>query len=201
MNSASLLNNMYLVRHGQATGNEAEAQLTDLGKIQAKELATFLREQLAGNTPYLITSPYKRATQTSSELSKIFGINYEEDDRLIERKIGEVGNLTQEELQQKLKEQFTQTEDSFPDGESNSKVIVRLRNFINELGEVKSDNPILIVTHRLTMALFMQQFDKKIGYEEFRSMTNPDVYLIKNTAGNVSAKRIWSTQDRSVVLK
>ena len=61
---------LYLVRHCQATGQEPDAPLTELGKQQAIALADWLSEVPIGR---IISSPFIRAYQSAIPLSERLG--------------------------------------------------------------------------------------------------------------------------------
>jgi 2,3-bisphosphoglycerate-dependent phosphoglycerate mutase len=56
---------LYLVRHCQATGQEPDAPLTELGRQQAISLADWLGEVPIG---HIISSPFTRAVQSITPL-------------------------------------------------------------------------------------------------------------------------------------
>jgi 2,3-bisphosphoglycerate-dependent phosphoglycerate mutase len=72
----------YLVRHCQATGQEPDAPLTDIGQQQAIALAGWLSEVPIGR---IISSPFVRAYRSIVPLSEQLGLTIEVDDRLVER--------------------------------------------------------------------------------------------------------------------
>ncbi|WP_366596986.1 histidine phosphatase family protein [Bacillus pumilus] len=111
-----------IVRHGKATGNNPDAPLTAMGK-QAQQEAFFLQQLLSNEKALIVTSPYARAVQTAEEISSILELPLLLDDKqLIERELGNITSLTDEELWCQLQSHFEQPELSFPHGESNAKV-------------------------------------------------------------------------------
>jgi 2,3-bisphosphoglycerate-dependent phosphoglycerate mutase len=81
---------LYLVRHCQASGQEPDAPLTEIGQQQAilrrrhsvNALADWLCEVSIGR---IISSPFIRAYRSIVPLSEYLGLTIEIDDRLVER--------------------------------------------------------------------------------------------------------------------
>lgn len=81
---------LYLLRHADAgdplawPGRDAERPLTNRGKRQAERLAGLLLA--AGSRPdLLVSSPYRRATQTARRVAAALGLEVIVDDRLAGR--------------------------------------------------------------------------------------------------------------------
>ena len=72
----------YLVRHGQQIRHPGDPGLTEIGKQQAHQVGEFL---LNKSIDVLISSPLKRALETTQEISSVIGINYSENPDLAER--------------------------------------------------------------------------------------------------------------------
>lgn len=140
-----------------------------------------------------MTSPYARAVQTAEEISTILELPLLLEDKLIEREFGNITSLTDEELWCQLQTHFEQPELSFPHGESNAKVTKRVSQFLVEIENKAEGKVLIVVTHRITATMLLQEFDKDIGFKECREMTNPDVYLVKIQQGVHQVKRIWSS--------
>src|SRR4051794_2480754 len=73
---------IYFVRHCQATGQERDAPLTELGQHHALALAERYRDVPVGR---IISSPFVRAVETIRPLSERLGLTVELDERLVER--------------------------------------------------------------------------------------------------------------------
>ncbi|MGN7352364.1 histidine phosphatase family protein [Paenibacillus amylolyticus] len=184
----------YFVRHGKAKGNEAKDPLTEEGIQQAKQLASFLNTKIVDQEIQLITSPFCRAYQTAEEIGRTLNLDIKKEVLLVERNLGDTSDLSDEERLRKIKEQFEHPEMSFPGGESNLDVTLRVKKFLDQPylnnGSVK-----IIVSHRLTLSLLLQEFGHKSAYETFLTMTNPDVYYIKTMPdGSIQIEHIWGLQ-------
>ncbi|WP_172619602.1 histidine phosphatase family protein [Paenibacillus alvei] len=182
----------YFVRHGKAKGNEPKDPLTEEEGIpQAKQLAFFLNTKIFGQEIQLITSPFCRAFQTAEEIGKTMDLDIMEEVLLVERNLGDTTGLSDEERLQKIKEQFEHPEMSFPGGESNLDVTLRVKKFLDQ-PFLNNESVKIIVSHRLTLSLLLQEFGHKSVYETFLTMTNPDVYRIETMPdGSNQIEHIW----------
>ncbi|MGG4207030.1 histidine phosphatase family protein [Paenibacillus jamilae] len=124
--------NYFFVRHGKAKGNEAKDPLTEEGILQAKQLAFFLNTKIVDQEIQLITSPFCRAVQTAEEIGKTMNVSIKEEKLLVERNLGDINGLSDEERLRRIKEQFEHPEMSFPGGESNLDVTLRVKKFIDQ---------------------------------------------------------------------
>ncbi|MGU7369555.1 phosphoglycerate mutase family protein [Bacillus cereus] len=185
---------LYVVRHGTSSGNEPDSSLTLEGKEQAKQVANFLLNKLGSSQVIIVSSPYKRAKQTACEISRTMGIEYSEEIRLKERELGDTSNI--QDIWQEIEKDFENEERKFPEGESNLEVSNRIREMLTDWksnGVIGEDSPIIVITHRITMTLLMQQFDSTIGYNHCRNMSNPDVYIVNSTMTDEKVERIWQS--------
>jgi 2,3-bisphosphoglycerate-dependent phosphoglycerate mutase len=73
---------IYLIRHCQAEGQEANASLTDKGYNQAVLLAEFLSNIKADS---IISSPFLRALESIEPFARSKSVDIQIDDRLAER--------------------------------------------------------------------------------------------------------------------
>lgn len=76
-----------MVRHGEAAaswGQSADPGLSPLGEQQAKETAWQLREELASDSPRIVSSPLLRAQETAAPLARLLKGNVEIDKRFRE---------------------------------------------------------------------------------------------------------------------
>lgn len=89
----------------------------------------------------------------------------------------------------KLKESFIQFELKLPGGESSHEAMNRGISVVKEL-LCRSEQNILIVTHGNMMTLMMKYFDDRYGFDEWISLTNPDVYEIE--INKTEIKRVWN---------
>jgi len=171
---------LYLVRHCRATGQEPEAQLTAEGRGQAEALTDFFKSMEVG---HVISSPYTRAIQSIEPLAQAFSLPIQIDDRLAERV------LSSEELPDwmaKLEESFSNLDLAFEGGESAKEAAERGAAALTEA----PDNTIL-VTHGNMMGLLLKKFEEAYGFEEWKALSNPDVYVLAFGEEETSIKRLW----------
>ncbi len=181
-----------LVRHGQSMGNlnkhlysvipDNSMKLSPKGHLQADEAGKKLR-QIVGSeesVKYYI-SPYERSKSTYQSIARwLPGVCIEEA-RLREQ---DFGNFQKpEEMKRSMRERvnFGRFYYRFNNGESGSDVYDRMASFCNTLfsdmdnhyeRERKYDN-IIVVTHGLTMRLFLMHY-LRWTVDEFSLVYNPE---------------------------
>lgn len=171
---------IYLIRHCQATGQAPDAELTETGKKQARDLARFLENQ---QVIHFISSPFTRAIQSIEPAADQMGLPIEIDDRLAERV------LSSEDLpdwMEKLEESFQDADLKFAGGESGKEATERAMEVLNEM-----EDKTAAVTHGNLLGLMLKQIDANYGFSEWKRLTNPDVYEVGITDGDLSVKRVW----------
>jgi 2,3-bisphosphoglycerate-dependent phosphoglycerate mutase len=96
--------NFTLLRHGQSVGNaqgyyqgQSDFPLDDTGKAQAKALARRWQDEFR-RFDLAITSPLSRAHQTAEIVTNALGVPLEEDPLWMERDIGILSGLHQDEI-------------------------------------------------------------------------------------------------------
>jgi 2,3-bisphosphoglycerate-dependent phosphoglycerate mutase len=171
---------VYLVRHCQATGQELDAELTEEGKEQAKELMRFFEKR---NIKHIISSPFTRAIQSIQPTADNLGIMVEIDSRLNEHKL----------ISKNLKDWLERLEESVRDmdlkmegGESSREVAKRGM----EVLEAATDGTVL-ATHRNVMGLLLMRIDGMKGLTEWAGLSHPDVYEVKVKKNTYYVRRIW----------
>jgi 2,3-bisphosphoglycerate-dependent phosphoglycerate mutase len=171
------------VRHCQATGQEPDAPLTEIGKQQAIALANWFNEV---PIECIISSPFSRAYQSIVPLSERVGLAVELDERLIERVLSPV---PLENWRKRLAETFIDLDLSFEGGESSRTAMTRGVAVVNQAIE-KIRNPIIVVTHGNLMTLILKHFNDQFGYAEWENLHNPDVYCVKFSSERVCVEEI-----------
>ena len=179
------LRHIYLIRHCKATGQEPNARLTIEGQEQADRLAEFMAER---KIDYIVSSPYERAINSIRPLANILRLRINIDERLGERV------LSMEQLDdwmERLKESFEDLDLKLPGGESSREAMRRGVAVVEEIISSQFQNSI-IVTHGNLMTLILKHNDKSYGFDEWKSLTNPDIYEIdKDLNGRTHVKRLW----------
>lgn len=85
---------IYVIRHGEASSNEPDAPLTEVGQKQAQQLAEFLSRFTNIENSRLISSPYLRASKTAEIVAARINQTFSKDKRLQERNIGDYQEVT-----------------------------------------------------------------------------------------------------------
>ena len=140
---------LYVARHGQTVWNAknkvcgvTDVELTEKGKEQARILAYEVREK---EIDLILSSPLKRAVETSMIISEICEIPFETDNRLIEQNYGVFeGTDRKNENFLNYKKCFA---NRYPGGESMMQVAHRVYDLINEMKSKYNNKNILIISH------------------------------------------------------
>ncbi|HWL27245.1 MAG TPA: histidine phosphatase family protein [Ureibacillus sp.] len=178
------MKNIYLIRHCAATGQSPEAPLTEQGEGQALELAEFLSTV---DVDRIISSPFKRAVDTILPLATKKSIEIETDSRLAERVLS-TENLP--DWFEKLKSTFDDLDLKLEGGESSREAMTRIVEVVDTVLNSEAENTIL-VSHGNLLSLLLKHYDNSFGFEEWRNMSNPDVYLLKYDGQEVTVNRLW----------
>lgn len=176
---------IYLIRHCQAVGPpRPESPLTAAGERQAYELATSI-EHLGVRR--IVSSPYQRAIQTATPLAASLKLSIEEDYRLRER---ENSFDDQPGWEGRLREMFRKLISERRGREPGADAMARGVAAVNDV-IAAGIFPVAIVTHGQLLTLILRHFDGRSGYEEWRAMTNPDVFQLSVDKDRSVIERIW----------
>lgn len=142
---------IYYVRHGETNwnlekkmqGGEVENLLNDTGKKQAEKTKKELENK---KYDIIICSPMERAKQTAHIINNEKNIPMIIDERLRERKIGELnGNQVTEECEEKIWRYDLNTE--IKGGENLYQFEKRILEFLKDIKEKYDNKALLIVAH------------------------------------------------------
>ncbi|AOV07745.1 histidine phosphatase family protein [Sporosarcina ureilytica] len=175
---------IYLVRHCEAQGQSSDAELTENGLKQAASLVDFFS---GINIDRIISSPFKRAVQSIIPLTKQLDVEIEFDNRLTERMLSSK-NLP--DWMDKLSATFKDFELKFEGGESSREAMNRIVDVVEDVFNGKDENTI-IVTHGNLLSLLLNHYNKNFGFDEWQNLSNPDVFLLKSTDGEIAYERLW----------
>ena len=175
---------IYLVRHGKAMGQAADAPLTSEGIDQAEALAEFLLEAQIGQ---IVSSPFARALKSIKPLSIRLNIEIKLDERLIEAALS---TTDYSDWLDKLRGTFSDFKLSFEGGESSQSATNRAIAAINDALLLDTD-PIVVVTHGRLLTLILKHFDSKYGFQEWQNLTTPDVFRVVIKKNESQVNRIW----------
>lgn len=177
--------NIYVVRHCKAEGQSPSAKLTEEGYLQAERVAEFLQGK---HIEHIISSPFLRAIQSISPLAEKIQVNCHVDDRLSERVLCGESNVNWLEM---LRHTFTDLEICYEGGESSTSAMNRALAVITDVRNSGFGN-VVIVTHGNLMSLLLKHYDHKFGFEEWASLSNPDVYHLQFEGELPMIQRIWN---------
>ena len=169
-----------LVRHGHSVGNladaeareqgaerldldarDADVELSDTGRAQADAVAAWLADAPADRAPSVVlTSPYRRASETAQRAVAGRGLEPVLDERLRERDLGVFDGLTglgikarypeEAERRHKLGKFYYQP----PSGESWADVVLRVRSLLDDLRHGYDGDRVWLFTHQAVISSF-----------------------------------------------
>jgi broad specificity phosphatase PhoE len=174
---------LWLVRHGESTGNVAAAEaeregedvirtkfrdadvpLSPLGERQAAALGVWLAQASTEYKPRAVwASSYRRAQQTISIAMSVagFGLNFRVDERLRDRELGVLDLLTTQGVENRLPEEAARRRwlGKFyyrpPGGESWADVALRLRSFLRDVDLYDDGQCVLVAAHDAVVLVFL----------------------------------------------
>ena len=173
---------IYIIRHCEAEGQPPGSPLTLKGVEQAQALAEFFSEKPIDR---ILSSPFLRAIHSIEPLSNEWNIAIEVDERLAER------ILSTEDLPdwlEKLKATYDDLELKYDGGESSREAMDRIVQVVDEAFERDEEN-IIIVTHGNIMSLLIRNFQSSFGFEDWKKLKNPDVFLLSSDRGEITVTR------------
>lgn len=163
---------IYLIRHCEASGQEANAPLTENGQRQAKGLVSFF-ESLPIDR--ILSSPFYRAIKSIEDVAVQADCSIEIQDDLRERVLSSQ-SLT--DWQEELRRTFTDFDYACPGGETSAEATRRIQVVMNDVWSYSAETTIL-VTHGNLLALYLHSLDSSFGFEQGQHLRNPDVFLVK----------------------
>jgi 2,3-bisphosphoglycerate-dependent phosphoglycerate mutase len=181
---------LYVVRHCQGEGQAPEARLTREGHAQAGALAAFLTNAASADAApihRIISSSFVRARQSIAPLAEYLGLPVEIDDRLCERTLTVVPRL---DWLEQLRASFDDLDLCLEGGESSRTAMERANAVVEEVRRYPARTTVL-VTHGNLMTLLLRTFDARFGFDEWRRLTNPDVFRVTLDEQRAQAVRIW----------
>ncbi|WP_211201484.1 histidine phosphatase family protein [Bacillus sp. NTK071] len=166
-----MIKQLYLIRHCSAEGQEAEASLTKEGRYQAIKLANSLKSV---SFDKLYSSPFRRAIQSIEPLAQVLDQPVTIDDRLSERR------LTAEPIDnwlEELEKTFNDTSYKLGGGESSEEASARGLEVLEEAIH-HTEESALLITHGNLLTLLLRHFESSLGFDTWKSLTNPDIYCL-----------------------
>ena len=183
--SASNARTLILVRHCEAASQHPDSVLTEVGVGQAQRLSDFL----AGYpVDFIATSCYARARQSIEPYARNAGLSIHQDARLNERILSPEPIPNWKQL---IRHSFDDPHLHVPGGESAIGVLCRARAALDDILDEEHGLP-LVVTHGNVMALLLHSVDASFGYQGWKSLTNPDIWILSERPdGSRASQRVW----------
>ncbi|WP_139491208.1 histidine phosphatase family protein [Brevibacillus dissolubilis] len=177
---------VYIIRHCKAAGQLAHEPLTELGVEQAQLLADFLEER---GIERIVSSPFVRACDSVRPLAERLGLPIETDERLAERILSTDGDLP--DWMEQLRLTFEDLDLSLQGGETSRAVMQRAATLLAEIIAYEGAGRTAIASHGNLITLLLKHFDDRFGFEEWKQLSNPDVFLLTFETEQPTIERIW----------
>lgn len=153
-----MVTNLILIRHGQGrhqtdnfVGGWTDTELTELGKLQAENVAYRLGKILEGEVK-IVSSDIKRAAQTAEFISRVLMVDIEYDELLREINQGIADGVNREKLLEVKAPKTNPILDWRPyeKAETWREFDHRIQKFMRKL-DMYSENTLVIVAHSQTI--------------------------------------------------
>ncbi|WP_164668816.1 histidine phosphatase family protein [Virgibacillus doumboii] len=182
------MKNIYLLRHCSANGQHIDSPLTSEGIRQAQLLNTFFTEKdIVADR--IISSPYLRAIESIKPYAEENNLEINVDNRLKERILSE---YPIDDWIEVLEQSFSDFDFSLPGGESGNDAIKRGKSVIDNIFSDESATNVIMVSHGNLIALLLHQYDRNFGFEGWKNLRNPDIYLINIDDDKYSIQCLWN---------
>ena len=175
---------LYLIRHCQTSGQDADAPLTPLGFEQADVLAAFLAER---GVRRIVSSTHLRARQSVEPLAVRLGLPVETDVRLIERVLS---TAVLSDWRERLLDTWADFDLTLPGGESSRAATTRGLAALDD-ALAAAHLPVAVVAHGNLISLLLHALDGRPGHQTWERLTNPDVFLIEPRPVSSRLPRGW----------
>lgn len=174
---------IYVVRHCEATGQASDCPLTEKGQLQANDLTKFFE---GIHIDKIISSHFTRAIHSIEPLANQLDIEITVENNLSERVLSSDNLPGWLDCLEKTFDDFNLT---YLGGESNNEAMGRAKSVLEKIFK-EENKAVLVVTHGNLMTLILRSFNEQFGFEEWKNLTNPDVFKI--TLGNEPmVERVW----------
>ena len=179
------------MRHCSAASQHKDSPLTIEGMRQAQLLSIFFSNQDI-SVDKIYSSPYLRAIDSIKPYSQKIGVEIEIDERLQERVLS---NVPIDDWLEVLEQSFADHTFKLPGGESASEALQRVNPLLQSIFNSEYTD-IVVVTHGNLFALIINQFNDHFGFNNWKELKNPDVYLIKYDGQVQSVSPLWDPKAR-----
>lgn len=168
-----LTGTFYLVRHAHADWTSDENRpLSARGRADANHVAEIL---LHYPVRAIYTSPYRRAWETISPLSKRLQLPVQIEPDLREV---DLSNVKFDDFFKAAAVTWRDPTFAYPGGESNAAAQQRVLVVLLRLKQQHLKEPIVIATHGTLLAVLLQYFNPALDFSFWKSLTMPDIYSL-----------------------
>ncbi len=178
---------IYVIRHCEAEGQAVDAPLTERGWLQAKELAGFLSERKVDR---IISSPFLRAIQSIKPFADIKNLEIEQEERLTERVLS---STFFSDWMDKLKATYDELDLKYEGGETSNEAMNRIISVVEDIVESHATHTV-IVAHGGIISLLLHYYDQSFGFEQWKELSNPDVYELNISDQATRYTRLWDNR-------
>ena len=164
----------YIFRHGQSTynlqgktqGRSNDSVLTELGKMQAKDVGKRLKNKMI---EIIVCSPLQRVRQTAQYVNECLGVAVEIDERFNEIDVGQAEGLYRNDIAIKFPEVYAKwcsgdekyKDVCYPGGESREHAKLRIFEGL-EYWASKKYNVVAISAHGIMLSQIMSALGKNM---------------------------------------
>lgn len=163
-----------LIRHAESPRTEDEGRPLSPAGFQAAEALPARLADLPIDAIY--SSPYRRARQTIEPLARQRGLPIGEDPAL--REIA-LPSLSAGSLAEVMTARWADFDLTHRGGESNRQAQERVVGLVRTLAQQHPVQSLALATHGNLLALLLHSFDPGVGPDLWRSLTFPDVYVLR----------------------
>ncbi len=164
--------------------------LSARGEEDANRVANILQQHPIET---IYSSPFRRARQTIEPLAARLGLPIHIEQGLQERRLG---NGSDQGFREAVEATWRNPSFSHPGGETNTAAQQRGMAVLRRVQEQRTLDHIVLSTHGNLMALILQVFDRSVGFSFWKSLTMPDIYVIRaNKNGEPAISRLWQADN------
>jgi len=180
---------VYLIRHGKASleGSERERGLTDEGVEHAKQITEILKK-LEPKIEKVYSSPLRRAILTIEPIAKYLNTEIKIIENLKEKI---TGDLSGKDLNEEKRKMWTDFDAQLPSGESSNQAISRALDALELIKtELDENGSAAVQCHGTLIGLIIHHFKPSFGFDDWKSMTMPDIYKITFDSEDVTVEHV-----------
>ena len=178
------MKSLFLIRHGKASldGSDRERGLTDEGIEHAKQISDILLK-VEPKIQKIFSSPLRRAILTIEPFSQATNLETTVVEALHEKITGDTEGRNLNEEKKKMWEDF---DSKLPGGESSNEATQRALSGLNiALNDLPENGSAAVQCHGTLIALILHNYDPSFGFDQWKSMTMPDIYQINYDGSKV----------------